>query len=263
MPSHLFIGLDDTGAAPGTRYEPGACPVSLCEPRASHVVRLANRFRPVADVRYARGPGPAQGGDTRVAEGTSTEAPGTGTSHGTPDGPRDGIGDVIDTGYPGLPPVLAAGRSLAEGESLAEGTSVAAGTANGAGEVFLAGFGQGGAAAIQAAWDLGDRGIPVEALFLFDAVERADARQFRSSTIPASVKACYHARGGAGIPSGLRAGLQATGTHAQPGVRYVERVFPGSHDALGGLEGGEVVSGAVWDWMSGLASQELAALRGS
>jgi hypothetical protein len=59
--------------------------------------------------------------------------------------------------------------------------------------IFLAGHSRGGAAAIRVAGKLGDKGINVRALFLFDAVDRATDFTF-TSQIPNNVEMTYHAR---------------------------------------------------------------------
>lgn len=60
------------------------------------------------------------------------------------------------------------------------------------GKIFLAGHSRGGAAAIFAAQALAKRHVDIEAMFLFDAVDRTV--NFRSAqAIPANVRYCYHA----------------------------------------------------------------------
>ena len=59
--------------------------------------------------------------------------------------------------------------------------------------IFLAGHSRGGAAAIRVAGKLGNKGINVRALFLFDAVDRATDFVF-TSKIPNNVEMTYHAR---------------------------------------------------------------------
>jgi len=58
--------------------------------------------------------------------------------------------------------------------------------------IFLAGHSRGGAAVIFAAHDLKKMGVKVEAMFLFDAVNRI-FDNLRNSDIPDNVKECYHA----------------------------------------------------------------------
>ncbi|CAN7365159.1 hypothetical protein [Massilia sp. LjRoot122] len=59
-------------------------------------------------------------------------------------------------------------------------------------KLFLAGHSRGGAAAIFVAQTLKKRNVEVEAMFLFDAVDRTV--NFRSAqAIPANVRYCYHA----------------------------------------------------------------------
>ena len=57
--------------------------------------------------------------------------------------------------------------------------------------VFLTGFSRGGAAVIHAAQILAERRIPVDALFLFDAVDRAIG--VNAETIPRNVGSVHHA----------------------------------------------------------------------
>ena len=62
--------------------------------------------------------------------------------------------------------------------------------------LFLAGHSRGGAAVIYAAQELDKHGVQVDAMFLFDAVERSFeiTRPLRSAkAIPPNVKCCYHA----------------------------------------------------------------------
>lgn len=59
--------------------------------------------------------------------------------------------------------------------------------------VYLGGFSRGGAAVIYAAHKLGEAGIDVQGLFLFDAVDRSRIPNGMSSTIPKTVKKPYHA----------------------------------------------------------------------
>lgn len=63
---------------------------------------------------------------------------------------------------------------------------------NGGNKLFLAGHSRGGAAVIFAAQALKPRGVEIEAMFLFDAVDRTV--NFRSAeSIPGNVRHCYHA----------------------------------------------------------------------
>jgi hypothetical protein len=59
--------------------------------------------------------------------------------------------------------------------------------------IFLAGHSRGGAAVIFAAEDLNKIGVKVEAMFLFDAVDRTLNNRRNSESIPDNVKKCYHA----------------------------------------------------------------------
>lgn len=61
------------------------------------------------------------------------------------------------------------------------------------GPLLLAGHSRGGAAVIFAAQALNERGIAVDAMFLFDAVDRT-LNNFRDAqTVPGNVRHCYHA----------------------------------------------------------------------
>lgn len=66
------------------------------------------------------------------------------------------------------------------------------GASKGDQKLFLAGHSRGGAAAIFVAQALKSRGIEIDAMFLFDAVDRT--LNFRSAEyIPGNVRQCYHA----------------------------------------------------------------------
>lgn len=62
-----------------------------------------------------------------------------------------------------------------------------------AGPLFLAGHSRGGAAVIFAAHELNKRKIPVDAMFLFDAVNRTGNLFRDADTVPGNVAHCYHA----------------------------------------------------------------------
>ena len=58
--------------------------------------------------------------------------------------------------------------------------------------IFLAGYSRGGAAVIKTSEMLAKKNIPVDGLFLFDAVDRTHT--LGADVIPANVRVCFHAR---------------------------------------------------------------------
>lgn len=97
-------------------------------------------------------------------------------------------------------------------------------------KVFLVGYSRGGAACIQAATWLNDLGLQVDAMFLFDAVDRDVILD--CSRIPGNVVKAYHAiRDPEGGSRPYFGNCQATST------RMEEKYFRGTHAALGGLPG--------------------------
>ena len=122
--------------------------------------------------------------------------------------------------------------------------------------LMLAGYSRGGTVAIAAAEQLDSAKLPVDALFLFDAVARDVLYYGRK--IPANVKLCRHARrsqapwfvdkyeekfvGEYGeqetsllTSNPTRPSFGNTGTTFTGSVDYKERTFLGSHGALGGV----------------------------
>ena len=102
----------------------------------------------------------------------------------------------------------------------------------GADRLFLAGYSRGGASVLQAATLLYLRKIPVHAMFLYDAVDRA-AGIVAADTIPPNVKQCFHALRDPKARSRVYFGN--CGLHASPGVDLRPKSFVGTHGALGGM----------------------------
>jgi hypothetical protein len=99
--------------------------------------------------------------------------------------------------------------------------------------VLLTGYSRGGAGVIQVAKWLGEIGIQVEAMILFDAVDR-DRELSDCSRIPTNVAHVVHARRNIGVtysrPSFGNCGLQFT----YPPTHYVQRLFSCTHGGVGG-----------------------------
>jgi hypothetical protein len=107
--------------------------------------------------------------------------------------------------------------------------------------VFLAGFSRGGASAIHACQQLKKRGVTVDALFLFDAVDRAYG--VSADKIPRNVRSVYHARrDGAADSRGIfgNCGLEREDPSY---TAYEEAPFHCTHGAMGGTPWTE----AGWD----------------
>jgi len=114
--------------------------------------------------------------------------------------------------------------------------------------VFLTGYSRGGAAVIHAAKLLESDGIKIEAMFLFDAVERTVGGA-NTAKISSNVKYCYHALRDPKANS--RSYFSNTGkslakeTHGSctprgdtlvgGGTVYLEKKFFGTHGAIGGV----------------------------
>lgn len=96
--------------------------------------------------------------------------------------------------------------------------------------IFLAGYSRGGAAVIQLAYHLGKVGIPVHAMFLYDAVDRSLLAE--ADTIPKNVASCFHALRNAGGES--REIFGNCGRSAAPPVRFLEETFLCTHGGIGG-----------------------------
>lgn len=97
--------------------------------------------------------------------------------------------------------------------------------------VFLAGYSRGAAIVIQAARDLNLDDIPVQAMFLFDAVDRSRTLG-GTEVIAANVLHVYHAvRDGA---ARSRMSFGTTGRRAFHGHAYKEKAFRTTYGGMGG-----------------------------
>lgn len=133
-----------------------------------------------------------------------------------------------------------------------------------AAHIILAGFSRGGLAVMEVARKLGR---PVDALLLFDAVDRTPeelqrrmvgskvniipgVRMEANRPVPSNVRFCAHARRYPETDS--RPSFGNTGTRAaNPGAtRYVEKFFWGTHGAIGGVPQDSDSSGG-WSAASG------------
>lgn len=97
--------------------------------------------------------------------------------------------------------------------------------------VFLTGFSRGGASAIWAAKVLAERKIQVDALFLFDAVDRAIGLDV--DEIPTNVRSVYHARRASAAQSRELFGNCGVRYHKGSTV-YHSKWFHCTHGAVGG-----------------------------
>jgi hypothetical protein len=103
--------------------------------------------------------------------------------------------------------------------------------------IFLVGHSRGGGIVIDVAHLLARHHVAVEAMFLFDAVDRST--ELEGGDIPANVRHCYHAMRD---PAGLsRPSFGNCGTSAAPGVDFQPRplrLFMTTHGAMGGTPWG-------------------------
>jgi hypothetical protein len=97
--------------------------------------------------------------------------------------------------------------------------------------VLLTGYSRGGAAAITIAQMLQRDGLPVRAMVLFDAVDRA--AHVDCASIPGNVANVYHARRDM-FAAWSRVSFGNCGTFAVPPTVYKERYFRCTHGAMGG-----------------------------
>lgn len=102
---------------------------------------------------------------------------------------------------------------------------------NNSGRIFLSGYSRGGAAVAQAANLLADDGIPVYAMLLFDAVDRA--RNITRTRIPATVTHAFHAMRDPTAESREFFGNCSHNDHAA-GVNYKFKHFYCTHGGVGG-----------------------------
>lgn len=100
--------------------------------------------------------------------------------------------------------------------------------------VFLTGYSRGAATVINAATLLKAKNIPVEAMFLFDAVDRTTLLE--AETIPSNVKHCYHAIRSSEAQSRWYFGN--CGLVSQNGTLKPEPFFT-THGGMGGTPWGE------------------------
>ncbi len=103
-------------------------------------------------------------------------------------------------------------------------------------KLYLTGFSRGAAIVVNTAAILGDLGIPVEAMFLFDAVDRSIVID-RADVVPANVKNCYHAVRAPEAES--RKSFGNCALRAAAGVNFQMRHFFTTHGAMGGTPFGE------------------------
>lgn len=108
--------------------------------------------------------------------------------------------------------------------------------------VFLAGYSRGGAMAINVAAILADWNIQIEAIFLFDAVDRS--LELSAPRIPDNVRWGYHAMR---MPSaGSRLSFGNCGTDGSGAREFLLRHFFTTHGGMGGVPwGGDGVAGAI------------------
>lgn len=101
--------------------------------------------------------------------------------------------------------------------------------------IFLIGYSRGGATVIDTAVILKKHGIPVEAMFLFDAVTRS--AWLSGAVIPSNVKVCYHAM----RDPDARSRRSFGNSKAQPeaGVIYEKKIAFTTHAGMGGVPWGE------------------------
>lgn len=120
-------------------------------------------------------------------------------------------------------------------------------SANASGKLFLIGWSRGAAACIQVAHDLkrsGDK--PVDAMFLFDAVDQDGSTSSDLNYIPGNVATVYHAI--AIKKSWMDRQLFPTcGKLAAPGVNLVKKDFDTSHGGIAGAANDDAGS-KQWMW---------------
>jgi len=102
-------------------------------------------------------------------------------------------------------------------------------------KVFLVGHSRGGGILIHAARILRVRGVPVEAMFLFDAVSRNPLLD--AAVIPPNVRYCYHAV--RDPRSHSRGSFGNCGSEAHPVVHFDLEPFMTTHGGMGGTPWGD------------------------
>ena len=120
------------------------------------------------------------------------------------------------------------GRKLIRPQYVAE--TVMSNRSRGSGRVFLTGYSRGAAIVIHAARLLRDKGVRVDALFLFDAVDRSI--MLEASVIPKNVGVAYHALRDPTTSS--RESFGNCGLRAEGGVELKMRWFYTTHGGMGG-----------------------------
>ena len=98
--------------------------------------------------------------------------------------------------------------------------------------LFLAGYSRGGAIVTKLAFDLKAKGIKVQALLLFDAVDMSNLVDAHVDVVPSNVKYCFHAMRDPNAGSREVFGNCATGAAA--GVIFRKKTFHCTHGAMGG-----------------------------
>jgi hypothetical protein len=96
--------------------------------------------------------------------------------------------------------------------------------------LFMCGYSRGGAAVTEIAFELKAKGIKVQALLLFDAVDMSLLNNV--DTVPSNVKHCYHAM--RNPDAGSREIFGNCATKAAGGVKFEKQTFWCTHGAMGG-----------------------------
>lgn len=102
--------------------------------------------------------------------------------------------------------------------------------------IFLTGYSRGAAMMVDVAERLQQQQIPVEAMFLFDSVNKY-AIGLSGETIPANVRYCYQAL--RDPQSGSRIWMGNSVKHYRKGVKYEQHRFLTTHGGVGGVPWGK------------------------
>ena len=132
------------------------------------------------------------------------------------------------------------------------------------GKAQLAGYSRGGCAAIIACRLLAAKGVRVDSLFLFDAVDMQMSEAHLNRTIQ-NVDFVAHARSARDASFWLHNPVKSrfyfynTGVAVAAGGQYVEKAFTGTHAALGGtpwvdIDNDDTCAASVASWMNGQLS---------
>ena len=97
--------------------------------------------------------------------------------------------------------------------------------------ILLTGYSRGGAAVIAVAQQLKRRSVPVAAMMLFDAVDRAPTVETRA--IPNNVAVVFHARRETGAFT--RLSFSNCGTESSRPTVYMQKYFDCTHGGVGGV----------------------------